>query len=223
MPPLRRTCEPAPTGLAGVRTSRLPAAKLPANAMLPLTPRLSLALLLVLTFTITACSKKAPEISSLQRKEAASLVSEAEFALALRDRARAEELLTKATALCPDDGAYWLDLGSVRRGLENKDGARQAYTAAAKAYAAAYKADRMDLQSLLQQIYTEALLGNTKTVQKLLKQAVADHPDNPAEKNSPRSGSMPCWPTLHLSLWRCETPAGPPQSNRPTTRSPHGQ
>ena len=144
--------------------------------------RLLPALLLILSFTVSACSKKTPEITSLHRKEAASLVSEAEFALAMRDRARAEELLTKATALCPDNGAYWLDLGSIRRGLENTEGARQAYTAAAKAYADAYKADRKELQPLLQQIYVEALLGNMKVAQKLLKQAVADHPDNPAAK-----------------------------------------
>jgi tetratricopeptide (TPR) repeat protein len=144
--------------------------------------RFALVILLILTCTITACSKKAPEITSLQRKEAANLVSEAQFAVALRDRARAEELLTKAVALCPDEGSYWLDLGSIRRGLENKDGARQAYAAAAKAYAAAYKADRKQLQPLLQQIYVEALLGNTKAAQKLRKQAVSDHPDNPAAK-----------------------------------------
>lgn len=150
--------------------------------------RLLPAILLVFAFTVSACSKKAPEITSLQRKEAANLVSEAQFALALRDQARAEALLAKATALCPDNGAYWLDLGSIRRGLENRDGARQAYTEAAKAYAAAYKADRKELQPLLQQIYVESLLGNTKVAQKLLKQAVADHAGNPAVK-----GLTPQW------------------------------
>lgn len=145
--------------------------------------RLLPAILLILVFSVAACSKKAPEITSLQRKEAANLMSEAQFALALRDQARAEELIVKAAALCPDNGAYWLDLGSIRRGLENRDGARQAYTEAAKAYAATYKADRKELQPLLQQIYVESLLGNTKVAQKLLKQAIADHADNPAVKN----------------------------------------
>jgi Flp pilus assembly protein TadD len=129
----------------------------------------------VLLLAFTACAKKAPEITSLQRKEAASLVSEAEFALAMRDFGRAEELYAKATALCPDDGSYWLDLGALRRRADKRDGARQAYTAA-------YKADRKNPQPLLQQIYVEALLGNTKTALKLLKQAQADHGDNPGVK-----------------------------------------
>ncbi len=150
--------------------------------VLPMSRLLAAATATVLLLAFTACARKAPEITSLQRKEAASLVSEAEFALAMRDFGRAEELYAKATALCPDDGSYWLDLGALRRRADKRDGARQAYTEAAKAYAAAYKADRKNPQPLLQQIYVEALLGNTKTALKLLKQAQADHGDNPGVK-----------------------------------------
>ncbi len=145
-------------------------------------PILTLVAVLLL---VTACAKKspAPEITALQRKEAANLVSEAQFAITLRNLPEAEQLLAKAAALCPDNGGYWLDLGSIRRRQDKRDSARQAYTEAAKAYAAAYKADGKNPQPLLQQIYVESLLGNTKAAQALLKQARTAHPDHPSVKN----------------------------------------
>ncbi|MCW5549746.1 MAG: tetratricopeptide repeat protein [Opitutaceae bacterium] len=147
-------------------------------------PRLLATLAVLLALGASGCSKKPPpEITSLQRKEAATLVSEAQFALALRDNARAEELLAKAVALCPDNGTYWLDLGVLRRRADRRDEARQAFAGAARAYAAAYQADPKDPQPRLQQIYVESLLGNAKAAQKLLKQVRADHPDHPAVKN----------------------------------------
>ncbi len=126
----------------------------------------------------------APKITSLQRKTAANLASEAQFALTLRDWPRAEDLLQKATALCPDNGEYWLNLGTVRRRTDNLAGARKAYVSAAKTYGAAYKAgDRQEPQLLLQQVYVYSLLGQNKDAQKVLKQARADHPDYPGVRN----------------------------------------
>ena len=53
---------------------------------------------------VTGCKPKSASITSLQRKEAASLISEAEFALTIRELARAEKLLTQACALEFDNG-----------------------------------------------------------------------------------------------------------------------
>jgi tetratricopeptide (TPR) repeat protein len=136
--------------------------------------------LLTLLLLAAGC---APKITSLQRKEAASLVSEAQFASTLREWRRAEELTAKAAALCPDNGEYWLNLGSFRRRLDNLSGARAAYTSAAKAYGAAYQADPKDPQPLMQQVYVYSLLGKPKDALKALKRAQADHGGNPGVKN----------------------------------------
>ena len=135
---------------------------------------------ILLLFVLAAC---APKISPRQRKEAANLVSEAQFASTLRDWARAETLMTKAAELCPDNGDYWLNLGSVRRRLDNLSGARAAYASAAKAYGATYQADPKDPQPLMQQVYVYSLLGKPKDALKALKRAQADHGNNSSVKN----------------------------------------
>ncbi len=134
--------------------------------------------------TLLGCTGCGPKITPIQRKEAANLVSEAQFALTLRDWTRAEELLRKATELCPDNAEYWLNLGMARRRSDNLSGARKAYESAAKAYGAAYKASTpKDPQMLMQQVYVYSLLGQPKNAQKILKQAHADHADIPSVRN----------------------------------------
>lgn len=142
--------------------------------------RLYVLLLLALSVLAAGCG---PKVSPLQRKEAANLVSEAQFATTLRDWTRAEELLAKATALCPDNGEYWLNLGSVRRRLDNTAGARKAYEQAASAYEDAYKADPKDPQPLMQQIYVYALLNQEKKALKVLERAQKEHGDNPGVRS----------------------------------------
>src|ERR1700709_2734750 len=84
-------------------------------------------LLFLLGAGLTAgCGRK--EITSTQRKEAANLASEAQFALTLRDYARAEPLMAKATEVCGDSSQYWQTLGMVRRKLGNRSGAKDAYS-----------------------------------------------------------------------------------------------
>ena len=120
------------------------------------------------------------EITSLQRKEAANLVSEAQFAVTVRDWTRTEGLLTKATALCPDDAEYWLSLGSVRARMKNRDGAKAAYRSALKAYEEAYKKDSKDNELLLHQVYVLALLGEEKDARALLEKIQKKNPDDRA-------------------------------------------
>ena len=103
-----------------------------AMTLTPMKTRVFFALAVLVVLGAAGCRPPPKEITSLQRKEAATLVSEAEFALQLKDLARAEGLLAKAADLCPDTGKYWVDLGSVRVRLGKKDAARTAYLAALK-------------------------------------------------------------------------------------------
>ena len=129
------------------------------------------------------CKPKAKAITSLQRKEAASLVSEAEFAVQLKDYARAEGVLAKAAALCPDTGKYWVDLGSMRMRLGKKDAARAAYQTGLDAYVEAAKADPKDVKPLLQQIYVLALLGRVNEARAVLAKGQKLFPEDRAVRS----------------------------------------
>eukprot|EP01035_Chromulina_nebulosa_P062448 gene62448-85403_t len=138
----------------------------------------------------SGCKPKGKEITTLQRKEAATLVSEAQFALQLKDLARAEGLLTKAAELVPDAGKVWVDLGSVRVRLGKKDTARTAYQAALKAYEdeAAAPADTKggplpagaEAGPWLQQVYVLALLGRVDDARAVLAKAQKKLPESRA-------------------------------------------
>lgn len=123
------------------------------------------------------CSRK-PKITELQRKEAAHVSSEADFALTLRDWARAEGLLTKAAQLCPDNGPYWVNLGAVRVQLGNKAGAKAAYESALRAYQAEADEEKMSPEPWLRQVYVLALLGRADEARKTLDKAAKKFPDN---------------------------------------------
>lgn len=129
------------------------------------------------------CSPSSKEITSLQRKEAASLVSEAQFALQLKDFARAEGLLAKATVLCPDSGKYWVDLGSIRVRLKQKEAARVAYKSGLQAYEMAAKKDATDPGSVLQKVYVLALLGRVDEARAELAQALKRFPEHRSVKS----------------------------------------
>jgi tetratricopeptide (TPR) repeat protein len=135
-------------------------------------------LLLAAFFGLLGCHPKAKEITSLQRKEAASLVSEAQFAVTLKDFPRAEELYAKAAALCPDTPDYWVTLGSVRKNLGHIPDARKAYEAGLKSQQDAYARDHKNAQLLIDQIYVLGLLGRPDEARALLKKAQAEHPDD---------------------------------------------
>jgi tetratricopeptide (TPR) repeat protein len=122
------------------------------------------------------CGRK--EVTSLQRKQAASFVSEAEFALNLRDYARAEPLLAQAVAVCPDTPEYWLNLGSVRRRLGNLKGAKTAYEGMLDLVRDNYRRDGKDAGPLLQQVYVLALLGRMDDARATLEKAQKNHPDD---------------------------------------------
>jgi tetratricopeptide (TPR) repeat protein len=145
--------------------------------------RILLITLAAAAVALAGCGKpKAKEITSLQRKEAATLVGDADFASTLRDHAKAEGLLAKAVALCPDNGEYWLSLGATRARLKQRDGAKTAYQGALAAYEADAKKAPKEAQPVLQQIYALALLGRTSDARALLEKAKKLFPTDHAVK-----------------------------------------
>lgn len=122
------------------------------------------------------CGEKKKEITELQRKEAAHHVSEAQFALTMRDYARAETSLAKAVELTPDEGAWWISLGAARLKLGKRDGAKAAYQDALTAYEAEAKRSRNDPGPWLQQVQVLALLGRKDDARDQLEKTVKQFP-----------------------------------------------
>ena len=143
--------------------------------------RLAFLLLGFVAGLAAGCAKK--EITGLQRKEAAALASEASFAISIRDYARAEGNFAKAAELCPDTSEYFLGLGTARRRMENRAGAKKAFESALDASRDAYKRNSKNPQLLLQQAYLLALLGRVDDARATLEKARANHPDDRAVRS----------------------------------------
>lgn len=125
------------------------------------------------------CAKeKKKEITDLQRKEAAHLASEAQFALTMRDYPRAETSLAKAVTLTPDEGALWISLGATRMKQGKRDAAKEAYQGALKAHEAEAAEDKTDPEPWLRQVYVLALLGRKDEARTMLEKTVKKFPDN---------------------------------------------
>lgn len=135
-------------------------------------------LLFAFGFFLAGCGRRGKEITSLQRKEAASLASEADFAMTLRDLPRTEALLSKVVALCPDTGEYWANLGAVRMRLGDREKAKSAYQSALAAYKDAAKLEPKNTEVILQQVYMLALLGRVDEARKLVEQTQKKFPED---------------------------------------------
>lgn len=136
----------------------------------------SLLLILSVALLASGCGRK--EITTLQRKEAATLVSEANFAITLRDLPRAEGLLAKAVVLCPDTADYWLLLGNVQRRQDNRAGAKASYEQALKENKELYRREPKNGVILLQQVYIFALLGRADDAREAQANAQKNHADD---------------------------------------------
>ena len=143
-----------------------------------MTKQFMLVLLGVALLGAAGCGRRTKEITSLQRKEAVSLVSEAEFAMSVRDLPRAEKLLAKVTALCPDTGEYWIGLGSIRMRMGNRDGAKAAYESALLVYQDAASKEKADGTPVLQQVHALALLGRVDEAKKVVEKAQKKLPND---------------------------------------------
>ncbi len=123
------------------------------------------------------CGPKRKDVSDRDRKEAAHLASEAQFALSLKDYARTESLLAKAVELTPDAGALWISLGSARVRQGKKDVAKTAYLGALKAYDLEIAEKPEHAESWLKKVYVLALLGRTDEARGFLEQTAKKFPD----------------------------------------------
>jgi tetratricopeptide (TPR) repeat protein len=136
-----------------------------------------LIVLLAVGLALGGCARR-KQITELQRKQAAQLASEADFAMTLRDWARAESVLAKAVDISPDAGAYWVTLGTTRIRLGKRDAARTAYKRALDAYEGDAAATKTDVDPWLQQVYVLALLGRVNDGRALLEKVAKKFPGN---------------------------------------------
>jgi Flp pilus assembly protein TadD len=141
---------------------------------------LQVVLVLGLLAGLTGCGGK-PEVTERQRKEAEHLLAEANFALTLRDWARAEGVLVRAVALVPDNGDIWTMLGTTRVRLGQKPAAREAYLKGLKAYEAeaALPALKNDPEPWLDQVYVLAVLGRVGDARALVEKLGRQFPNHP--------------------------------------------
>jgi tetratricopeptide (TPR) repeat protein len=135
-----------------------------------------LALVLAAALALAGCRHR--EITSLERKEAANVVSEAEFAVTLKDWKRAEGLYARAAELCPDAGDVMVSLGIVRMHLGDRAGARTAYKSALSAYEADYDLNPVNTQDVLRRAYVLVILGRADEARSAVDKARARHPED---------------------------------------------
>ncbi len=126
---------------------------------------------------LAGCGPKRKEVSDRERKEAAHLASEAQFALSLKDYARTESLLAKAVELTPDAAPLWISLGSARVRQGKKDTAKTAYLGALTAYALEIAEKPEHPESWLKKVYVLALLGRTDEARSFLEKTAKKFPD----------------------------------------------
>jgi tetratricopeptide (TPR) repeat protein len=136
------------------------------------------------------CSRQPKEVTPAAKAEAASLLSEAQFAMQIREFPRAEELIDRALKLRDDVPEYWVSLGMARRRQDNKSGARKAYEQALEMHSDLYKKDKAPEQ-LVQQSFVLALLGKNDDALKLLQKGLKDHPDSAVIKKMADPRGLP--------------------------------
>jgi tetratricopeptide (TPR) repeat protein len=126
---------------------------------------------------------RAKEITPIDRAESANDVSEAEFAVTMKDWPRAEGLFAKAVEVCPDEADNWLNLGAVRMRMHDNSGARSAYKSALSAYADAFERDPTNSAPLLRRAYVLVLLGRVDDARSLIDKARDKYPDDRELRN----------------------------------------
>jgi tetratricopeptide (TPR) repeat protein len=135
-----------------------------------------LSLTLAAAFALSGCGRK--EITKEAREQAANFGSEADFALQIKEWARAEDLYSKASALTPDNGDVWIQLGYARMMLGKRSEAKDAYESALSAYKDACKRSPDDMVPVVRRIFTLVLLGRADDARSVLDEAHAKHPND---------------------------------------------
>ena len=134
------------------------------------------ALALAAAVLLAGCRQRV--ITHLERDEAANEVSEANFALTLKDWGRAEGLYAKATEICPDEGDTWVSLGIVRMRMHNRGGARSAYKSALAAYKNNLKTEPVNSAFVIREAYVLVLLGRADEAKTCVEKARLKYPDD---------------------------------------------
>lgn len=120
------------------------------------------------------CAPK--QVTERDRLEAAHAMSEAQFALSVREWTRAEELLARAVQLAPQ-GDYWVTLGATRVRLNDREGAKDAYESALDAYKAEAERPNAHSDPWMKQAYVLALLGRHDDSRALIAKAAKQFPN----------------------------------------------
>lgn len=144
----------------------------------------------VAALLVTGCSRAPKEVSPAVRAEAASLLSEAQFAMSIREFSRAEELIERALKLRDDVPEYWVSLGMACRKQDDKSGARKAYQKALGLHVDRYEKDKKP-EELAQQAFVLGLLGKTDDALKLLDKGLHEHPDSAVMKKMADPRGLP--------------------------------
>lgn len=152
--------------------------------------RLLLVIVCVSVLFSAGCSKKRKEVPDSVKAEAATLVSEAQFAMQIREYSRAEELIQKALKLRDDVPEYWVTLGMVRRKQDNKSGARKAYEEALELHTARFNEEK-SAEQLSQRAFVLGLLGKTPEALKLLEEGLKQFPDSAVMKKMADPRGLP--------------------------------
>lgn len=142
------------------------------------TTRIGIVLLGALWLAFAAgCTPARKLATDRERKEAALLVSEARFALSLKDWARAEGLLAKAVQIS-SEGDTWLSLGAARVRLGNKPAAKTAYREALAAFEADAARDATASEPWLKQAFVLAVLGHLDDSRAMIAKAAKRFPND---------------------------------------------
>ncbi len=124
----------------------------------------------------TGCGPRRKPVTERDRKEAVVLVSEAQFAMNLRDWARAEGLFARAVELAPE-ADFWIGLASNRVRLGNRAGAKDAYQSAFKALEDDIAREGAGAELWLRQANVLALMGRHDESRALLAKAAKRFPN----------------------------------------------
>ncbi|MBI5383023.1 MAG: tetratricopeptide repeat protein [Opitutae bacterium] len=149
----------------------------------------TISLLSAVCLLFAACkdkSKAAPgqpkEVSKLVSAEAENCVSDATFAVQIKDFARAEKSMARAVELRPDVADWWVTLGSLCKRQGKTSEARSAYKKALGLLEDRYAATS-EPQDLQQQLAIMVLLGREADARTELERAYKKRPTEPVLKN----------------------------------------
>lgn len=138
---------------------------------------------LIVCLGLSACSKLTEaeknglpkEVPTAVEAESGKLVSEAEFALQLRDAARAEKALSQAVKLRTDIPEWWMLLGLTQKTLGKTSDARASYKKALAIHERRYEVTG-EPDHVLPQLLTLVLIGRDDDARALLAKAAKKHP-----------------------------------------------